>query len=308
MVRALMFAAISVLLLSSGAPPPQFSAWSTPVKIQGSVNTAGAETCVALSKNGLTLLFARSLAQMTGYDLYVSQRQATDEPWGEPVALAQLNTSANEFCPALSLDEHRLYFASARTGGCGDGFTDIYVSRRHDRRDDLGWQPPENIGCENGGYANSARGDQAPSFFEDEDGQEVMYFASNRVAAGGFDIYESRMHADETFGPATPVTELNVDGFNEIGTAVRRDGLEVIVDSTRPGGLGGRDLWSATRETTTDRWSALINLAGINSSTADGGRLSMSFDGRQLFFASDRGTPGWNDIYVTTRDKANGRK
>jgi hypothetical protein len=36
----------------------------------------------------------------------------------------------------------------------------------------------------------------------------------------------------------------------------------------------------------------------------DGGRLAMSFDGRMLFFASDRETPGSTDIYVSTRDRA----
>jgi hypothetical protein len=248
MVRATVgFLAVLVFPDTSLA---QFTPWSAPVKVEGAVNTSAPETCTSVSKDGLSLYFAR-FSSATGYDLYVSQRDTVEEPWGVPWLISSINSGANDFCPALSLDEHRLYFASARPGGCGDGFTDIYVSRRHDRQDDFGWGPPENLGCE----LNSPRADQAPSFFEDESGAVVMYFASNRVTSQGFDIYESRQREDDTFGPATPVSELNLATFNEIGTAIRRDGLEIILDSTRPGGLGGRDLWVATRGSTTDPWS-----------------------------------------------------
>src|SRR5262249_40918237 len=154
--------------------------WSAPAKVAGLVNTTAAETCVSLSKNGLSLYFAR-LSPSTGYDVYVSKRAKLEEPWPLPVMVPNINSDSNEFCPALAPDEHYLYFASNRSGGCGDGFTDIYVAWRPDRRDDLGWQPPTNLGCESDGYVNSARGDQAPSFFEDDTGTLVMYFASNRV-------------------------------------------------------------------------------------------------------------------------------
>jgi hypothetical protein len=279
----------------------QFTPWSAPEKVEGEINSTAFETCVSVSKDHLSLYFAR-YSSSSGYDLYVSQRDTIKEPWGVPSPVL-VNSSSNDFCPALSLDEHRLYFASARPdGNCGSGTTDIYVSRRHDRRDDFGWGPPENLGCE----LNSARSDQAPSLFEDESGAVLMYFATNREPSQGFDIYQSRQRKDDTFGPAAPVSELNVATFNEIGTAIRRDGLEIIVDSTRPGGLGSRDLWVATRESTRASWSPLVNLTWLNSQTYDGGRMSMSFDGRALYFTSDRATPGSPDIYVTTRERRRG--
>ena len=306
MVRAAIgVVAVLVVPVTSFA---QFTPWSTPVKVAGEVNSDAPETCVSVSKDHLSLYFARSSPLgFGGYDLYVSKRDTVEESWGTPSLVPHVNSSSNDFCPALSLDEHRLYFASVRPdGNCGIGTTDIYVSRRHDRRDDFGWEPPENLGCE----VNSPRADQAPSFFEDDSGVVLMYFASNREPSQGFDIYQSRQRDDERFGPATPVSELNVATFNEIGTAIRRDGLEIIVDSTRPGGRGGRDLWGATRESTSEPWSPLVNLTSLNSPTFDGGRMSMSFDGRALYFASDRANPGTpnTDIYVTTREKLRGRK
>lgn len=297
---------IMVLLLATVATSAQFTDWSAPTKVPGLVNTAASETCVAVSKNGLSLYFARFSA-VSGYDLYVSRRTTVEDPWEFPVLVPNVNSSANEFCPALSLDEHQLYFASSRHGGCGDGFTDVYVSRRHDRKDDIGWQIPEKLDCESNGGVNSPRGDQSPTFFEDDTGTLVMYFASNRVISQGWDIYQSRMRNDGTFGPATPVAELNTAPFNEIGTAIRRDGLEIIVDSTRPLGLGGRDLWAATRESTTAPWPNLTNLGILNSPGTDGGRLSMSFDGRSLYFTSDRDGVS-TDIYVTTRERLHGKK
>jgi hypothetical protein len=304
MVRAtICLVAVLVFPVTSLA---QFTPWSAPVKVEGQINSNAPETCVAVSKDHLSLYFARfsSSSGFGGYDLYVSERDTVEEPWGVPYLVPYVNSSSNDFCPALSLDEHRLYFASVRPdGNCGTG-TDIYVSRRHDRRDDFGWEPPENLGCE----LNSSRNDQAPSIFEDESGAVLMYFATNREPSQGFDIYQSRQRHDDTFGPATPVSELNAATFNEIGTAIRRDGLEIIVDSTRPGGRGGRDLWVATRESTRNPWSPLVNLTWLSSGTYDGGRMSMSFDGRALYFTSDRATPGSPDIYVTTRERLRGPK
>ncbi|MBZ5538190.1 MAG: hypothetical protein LAO31_19730 [Acidobacteriia bacterium] len=276
----------------------QFTDWSSPVNLGAPVNSSAFETCVSVSKNGLSLYFGRSPNGSALFDLYVSKRASIDEPWGEPELVPNVNSSSNEFCPALSLDEHRLYFASNRPGGCG--LLDIYVSRRHDRRDDFGWGPPENIGCQ----VNSPGRDQTPYFFEDETGAEVMYFGSNR--AGSFDIYETRMRDDDTFGPVTPVAELNTE-FDELGPAVRRDGLEIVFDSTRPDGLGQRDVWTATRESSSAPWSVPVNLTILNGPFFDGGRMSFSFDGRMLYFSSVRdGGEGQSDIYVTTREKLRG--
>ena len=209
-----------------------------------------------------------------------------------------VNSSVQDSCPALSVDEYRLYFASARSGGCGG--LDLYVSRRSDRRDDFGWEQPVNLGCE----VNGERNDYMPSLFEDENGTEVMYFTSNRVGGpGGDDIYESRMRDDETFGPPTLVAELSTD-FADSGPTVRRDGLEIIFSSNRAGGLGSSDLWTATRSSIDDPWSAPENLAVLNSESHEGNKISFTFDGRQLYFRSNRpDSYGSGDLYVATRDK-----
>jgi len=110
---------------------------------------------------------------------------------------------------------------------------------------------------------------------------------------------------DGTFGLAVVVPELN--SLNaEQGIAVRRDGLEIVFGSNRPGGAGDFDLWSATRESTEDPWSAPINLAAANGPLTDGGKMTFTFDGRGLYFRSNR--EGAGDIFLITRDRGKGKK
>ena len=75
----------------------------------------------------------------------------------------------------------------------------------------------------------------------------------------------------------------------------------------RPGGVGGQDLWVATRATTADPWSTPVNLGPTVNSTAFDGAPALSFDGTTLYFFSARpGGFGANDLYVTTRTRLGG--
>ena len=90
--------------------------------------------------------------------------------------------------------------------------------------------------------------------------------------------------------------------YTEQGFAVRRDGLEMVFGADRPGGGGGgTDLWVTTRASTEDSWSEPVPLPSLNSSGFEGGKMSFSFDGRELYFRSSRSGAG--DIYVATREK-----
>lgn len=76
------------------------------------------------------------------------------------------------------------------------------------------------------------------------------------------------------------------------------DGLDLYFASTRPGGLGGIDIWVAHRPSTNQGWGAPVNVgAPINSAADDFCPLPAS--GRRLFFVSKREEPN-GDIYVTT--------
>ena len=291
------------LLLTAVAANAQFTEWSAPVNLGPAVNSGYLDSCVAISKNGLSLFFSSNRqtdnADSLNRDLYVSRRETVEDDWGPPVALALLNTSAWESCPALSLDEHRLYFT--RPGSCGN--RDVWVSPRQSRREDvIGWEPPVQLACAADGEVNSPAHDQTPALFEDESGKVLMYFASSR--SGAFAIYQSELREDDTFGPATAVVGLNTSTF-ESGPVVRRDGLEVIFQSARDGFLFA--FYVATRASTEDPWSEPVRIPTLGLGI--GGRIALSFDGRELYFTSARpGGNGYADLYVARRERLHGKR
>ena len=286
----------------------EFSDWSTPVNLGPVVNSPYDDQDTAISKNGLSLFFSSNRHNPTDpndLDLYVSKRDSIDAPWGPPVRLTMLSSPGMDLGPGLSLDEHRLYFVSTRPGGCGGW--DLWVSRRHDRRDDFGWESPVNLGCEEDGYVNSPYDELGQTFFEDDEGRVLMYFSPTRPDPRVYNIYQSEMRDDDTFGPATPVTELNVPRQYNLNPTVRRDGLEVIFLSSR-GCPGCVRFWAATRESTSDPWSepVLVESLSLRKPFA---RITLSFDGRELYFSSKRdGGSGGADLWVTRREKLQGKK
>lgn len=286
---------------------PQFSDWSAPANLGSTVNSAAQDIEVSISKDGLSLYIASNRSGT--FDLWVSQRATVDDPWGAPQDLGSINTPAREQAPFLSLDGHRLYFFSDRPGGFGG--TDLYVSRRRDKRDDFGWQPPENLGSN----VNSSFNENLSIYFEDDaTGTVTLYFNSNKPGSLGVtDIYASTLQPDETFGPAGRVAELSTP-FADAATTIRRDGLELFVSSgsgqpdlPRPGSFGLFDIWVSTRASTSDSWSVPVNLGPVVNTAADEGRSALSFDGTALYLTSGRpGGSGGQDLWVSTRTKLKG--
>ena len=123
--------------------------------------------------------------------------------------------------------------------------------------------------------------------------------APSPTRCGHSDIYRSPSH-DGGFGPAVLIEELSTaaqDGHPNL----RRDGLEIFFFSNRPGSLGN-DIYVATRAKTTDPWSTPVNLGPAVNSEASETRPSLSWDGRTLYFGSNRpGGEGDADHYVTNR-------
>ena len=219
---------------------PLYSDWSAPVNLGPVVNSGSNEQHPAISKDGLSLYFASDRAGaggMGGLDIYVSHRESLDAPWGAPVNLGpNINSAGNDLAPTFSPDGHLLYFHSNGRGGCGGA--DLFVSRRHDKRDDFGWELAEDLGC----VVNSPFNDAGPTIFEDEaTGITTLYFTvqNNPPSSDqGFDIYASTRTGDEgAFGPPVLVSELSTP-FRDTRTAIRRDGLEIFLSSGRPGEIG----------------------------------------------------------------------
>jgi WD40-like Beta Propeller Repeat len=292
-------AAIVFATLAAAASAMYFTVWGAPTNAEAvagtssDLNTPFNDGCPIQSPDGLSLFIASNRpGGLGGQDIWVAHRDSVDGRWGAPENLgAPVNSAANDFCPT-PLPGKRLLFVSERggPGTCGSG--DIYLTRLNPAQ---GWDDPQDLGCE----VNSAAGEAGPSLFESSAGTQ-LYFSSTR--GGDSDIYVTAELADGSFGPATPVAGLN-SANDDFRPNVRKDGLEVVFDSNRPGTLGGQDIWSATRDSVDEPWSAPIDLTTVNS-PANETRASLSWDGRTLTFGSNRvGTEGMADVYESTREQ-----
>ncbi|HXG69928.1 MAG TPA: hypothetical protein VNJ04_04865 [Gemmatimonadaceae bacterium] len=318
--------AASALGCDSGVSEPddalagRFSAWSPAVRVESlpgthsEFNTSSLDGCPLRSRDGKKFFMASDRpGGLGGIDIWVSTRASENDPWGAPANLgAPINSSADDFCPTIDRDGIRFFFVSARaawSGGPGCGGADIYVTRF---RGDGSAEDPQNLGCESNGGPNSAASEASPSPLPSEGNSgEVLYFSSAR--AGGFapteaagaivgdqDVYVSRFVGGK-YGRGELATGVN-SAADDAQPNVRRDGLEIFFFSTRPGGLGAADIYSATRARTADSWSVPGNAGGNVNTAASETRPSVSWDGTSLVFGSTRpGGEGSTDIYIATR-------
>ena len=295
--------AVSLASVATG-----FSDWTTSVNIEqatpgaaSTFNTDVLDGCPFTSRDGTTFYMASTRpGGRGGIDIWVSHRASTRDAWGTPVnAGDSVNSSADDFCPTIDRDGHRFFFVSTRAGGCGGA--DIYVTRLRANGE---FDGATNLGCDVNSDANEA----SPFPLPERASGPVLYFSSTRSRTGatGGDLYRSESHGGD-FAPAELVPGVNSD-VDDGQPNVRRDGLELFFYSTRPGTIGGPDLYSAHRPSTSAPWSTPVNLGSEVNTAANETRPSLSWDGTTLYFGSTRpaSQAGSSDIYVTTRQRLGG--
>jgi hypothetical protein len=283
----------------------EWSPWSVPENLGPVLNSAAIEQHPTISKDGLRLYFASDRpGTMGGLDLWVSQRASAEDPWGAPVNLGpHINSPANDLAAAFTRDGHWMYYHTNGRGGCGGA--ELFAVRRHDKDDDFGWGVAKNLGCQ----VNSPSDDAGPTLWEDDvTGVLTMLFTSKRPGGpGDFDLYVTTRAGDDAEWSA-PVLVPELSGpFRDTRTTISRDMLTLFMSSDvtgRLGGIGGQDIWTSSRADLVSPWSTPTNLVATVNSAAFDGAPSISWDGTELYFFSDRaGGYGKNDLYVVHRHR-----
>jgi hypothetical protein len=298
-----VFVAVFALTCVQAAQAQNFGSWSAPSNIGAPVNSQPEDWQPFITKDGLSLYFVRGVAPNAKG--WVAKRNSTDDPWGTPELLPDTINSMNVGFPFVTPDGHWLYFNT--TGG-------IVRSWRQNKKMESGpsgWQTPVNLGDN-----VNLGGGRHPWLFEDEEtGETILYFVSQRF--GSFDLFQSTMQPDGTFGPAEEVAGINLNTANlEQEPSVSHNGRELYFSTNRPGsqpdpitGNPSRDIWVSTRESTRDPWSEPQPVTVLNSPFVDG-RPWLSWNGLGIYFYSAR--PGnvsqRFDIWMATREKVPARE
>ena len=210
-------------------------------------------------------------------------------PFGEVEPIVGLDFDENVFGPALSADGRRLYFSAYASGE-----QQIYTATREERGSRF-------ANVREVSSVNSPESDGSP--FISVDGQRLYLFSERQGGLGGRDVWISE-RPDRTTRFSEPRL---LAGINSPATDLlpwlAGDELRLIFVSNREGGLGGADLWLATRDSIDDDFTGLTNLVDLSSGDNEG-RAALSADGLTAFFSSDRGGGrGGPDLWVATRER-----
>lgn len=199
------------------------------------------------------------------------------EGWSQPVPLPfPVNTKGGEDSPFLLPDGNTLYFFFTPDVSLPaekqllDGVTGIWVTRRNGES----WSEPQRV-------LLSKPRELALDGCEFVSG-DMMYFCTTREGYTGIQWFRADL-VDGTWQDWRSASdELKLAEYETGELHISADGKELFFHSTRPGGLGGRDIWISTM--TAAGWGEPVNAgAGVNTET-DEGWPYVSPDGKELWF------------------------
>jgi hypothetical protein len=206
-----------------------------------------------------------------------------------------VNSSDADEGPSISTEGLTLYFNCDMPGGYGN--FDLWMTTRSTK--DGPWGEPENLGPK----VNSSAREQMPSISADS---LTLYFTSTR--SGGWDLWvTTRATKDNPWSTPVNLGHPVNSPSNEFGPGISADGLSLYFCSDRAGGYGIDDIWVSTRATIDGPWQEPVNLGPKVNCSAREQMLSISADGRTLFFSDSALLPfrpggnGGGDLWVTRR-------
>jgi hypothetical protein len=285
------------LAADGAASAAQHGPWQNAVPVTPVNSPTSTEGCPMESPSGMQLFIMSTRGAGGDQDIWVASRPDTDSAFGEPVELpAPVNSAANDFCPT-PLRGKGLLFVSDRggvdaygTSACGSG--DIYFTRRSPATGQ--WAAPRNLGCVASGGPNGPGTELGPSQVETDAGTQLFFSSGGAMGSNTQDIYVSNQRDDGSFGAPTLVAALS-SANDDAMPNVRKDGLEVVFASNRPGGQGAFDIWSSTRTSVFADWAAPVNLGTAVNGPGAETRPSLSWKADRLYFGRS------GEIFVSTR-------
>ena len=211
--------------------------------------------------------------------------------WSVPEPVTEINSSYIDKSPFLSFDGLTMYFS--RQSGPGWYYTRIYQATRPTA--DGPFNSVTEISSLNyfGGHVDSP--------WVSSDNLRMYYY---RTEPGS----QSLLKMSQRGSIASPWPEgANINELNALGSlagpTLTVDELTIVFSGSNiAGGLGGHDLWQASRTSLGNPFGSAVNLTGINT-TASEYHPSLSSDGLTLYFVSNRN--GTTQLFKATRPALN---
>jgi hypothetical protein len=157
-------------------------AWGEAVNLGAGVNTPFFEGSIDISPDQRTAFFAGVTPDFV-FDIFVSWRSSTDEPFGPRVKLPEpINSDGHDYGPALTPDGHTMFFSSGTDNPFAPGaINHLYVSERQNDR--APWGPRiylDTLNCPTcfGGLPTIRAG-----------GKEICWMGNRGDSLGDMDLY-----------------------------------------------------------------------------------------------------------------------
>ena len=208
--------------------------WGKAQRMPEPVNSYGNEGSQCVSQDGRYLFFT-ACNRPDGFgscDIYICEKEG--DQWSAPKNLGrEVNSSAWETQPSLSIDGKTLYFVSNRKGGKGG--SDIWKTTLQPNGR---WSTPENLGD-----SINTPGNEASPFIH-YDNRTLFFSSDGHIGMGGADVFSAKRKNNNTWStPKNLGYPINTK-HDESCIIVEPDGKIAIIASDKFGGYGKQDLYA----------------------------------------------------------------
>ena len=207
-----------------------------------------------------------------------------------------LNTAFNDYAPVISADGATMLFTSNRPstereiakGKAGkENIYEVTVDPRKRK-----WGAPKLLGP-----TVNAPGRNNSAIALSPDGQRMLLYRDDNDGNGN--IFESVLNGTEWSAPIEFPEPINSDK-HESSACYAPDGRTIYFVSDRKGGVGGKDIWYATRKGN-GTWGTLMNMGSAINTQEDEQGIFLHADGHTLYFSSKgHNSTGGYDLFVST--------
>lgn len=251
-------------LLIDAAPGAGPFGVPTPI---ASLNSGQTDVDPSVTADGLQLFFNSN--RSGNFDIYVSVRNATSEPWPAPVVVDSgiISTGSIEQNPAISADGLTLYFSRSN---------DIFQAQRATPLGVFG--TPTAIA-----ELNTGAIDTLSSISPDE--RTMTFFSGRSGGQGGNDIYVATRPDLASPWTSEPIPGQINTADAEADSFLSPDGLTLHFDSDRNGGLTDYNIYVAQRADVSADFGAPVLVDELNIGATNGDSW-LTADGKTIYFSS----------------------